>query len=58
MINEQWNDLTMKFVEVRNTLNKNNHQYAYRMAFKQPWKFYRENTICEAINILMEKYPD
>ena len=59
MTNEQlWDDLMKKFIEVRNTLSQNNQQYAYRMAYKQPWKFYRDNTVNEAINILTEKYQN
>lgn len=59
MTNEQlWDDLMKKFIEVRNTLSQNNQQYAYHMAYKQPWKFYRDNTVNEAINILAEKYQN
>lgn len=53
-----WDDLMKKFIEVRDTLSQNNQQYAYRMAYKQPWKFYKEHTTEEAANILLQKYPD
>ena len=53
-----WDNLVKKFIEVRNSLYQNNQPYAYRMSYKQPWKFYREHTVNEAINILTEKYQD
>jgi len=56
MIN--WDELTAKFVEVRDTLNQTKYKTAYRMAFKQPWKFYRNNTPKEAIEILINKYGE
>ena len=54
--NGMWNELTAKFIEVRDTLKQSGHQYAHRMAFKQPWRFYRERTPQEAINELISIY--
>lgn len=56
MIN--WDELTAKFAEVRDTLNQTKYKTAYRMAFKQPWKFYRNNTPEQAIKILINTYGE
>jgi hypothetical protein len=53
-----WDELTAKFIKVRDALNKPETSYAYRMAFKQPWKFYREHTAEEAFQILTETYKN
>ena len=53
---EMWEGMTKTFIQVRDSLLHDEHTYAYRMAYKQPWKFYRENTATEAILILIEKY--
>lgn len=51
-----WKELTSKFVCVRDTLNNSEYKTAYRMAFKQPWKFYKNITAEEAIKILIQTY--
>ena len=51
-------ELTAKFIKVRDALNNPETAYAYRMAFKQPWKFYREHTPEEAIQILTDTYKN
>jgi len=53
-----WAKRTARFVAVRDALNNSGRGYAYRMAHKQPWKFYRDHTVGEAIKILIEQYAD
>ena len=58
MNDKMWAELTAKFMQVRDTLNQSEYAYAYRMAFKQPWKFYREHTAEEAIKMLIEQFAE
>jgi hypothetical protein len=51
-----WAQLTKKFMEVRDALHQTEHKTAYRMSFKQPWKFYHERTVQEAIEELIRTY--
>lgn len=51
-----WKELTAKFLEVRDTLLRNGNTCAYRMSYKQPWKFYREHDKDGAISILLNTY--
>ncbi|OCZ51371.1 hypothetical protein [Dehalobacter sp. TeCB1] len=53
-----WAERTAKFIAVRDALRQTEHSRAYRMAFKQPWKFYNDHTIDEAIKILVEQYAE
>ena len=45
-------ELTEKFVKVRDGLNQGETREAYRRCWKKPWKFYREHTPEEAMEIL------
>lgn len=51
-------ELTAKFIKVRDALNKPETSYAYRMAYKISWRFYREHTTEEAIQILTDTYKN
>lgn len=53
-----WEQLTKKFIEVRDTLNNSGYHSAYRMAFKQPWIFYKNNTATESIEKLIKTYEN
>lgn len=40
------------FLKVRNILTRKHEDFALAKAYKKPWKWYREHTTEEAINIL------
>ena len=47
-----WDKMKRTFIEVRDTLNTTETQHAFRLCWKKPWRFYREHTAEEAIEIL------
>jgi len=54
----EWDVLNAKFREVREALNKPETPEtipAYLLCWKKPWKFYREHTVQEAIEILIKE---
>ena len=44
-----------RFCRVRDKLNTQETRNAYRLAYKKPWRFYKEHTPSEAIKILKEE---
>lgn len=58
MTDKQWENLTASFLKVCEILKEKNKTYAFHMAYKQQWKFYKEHTTEEAASILIQKYPD
>ena len=50
-----WKELNARFREVYTTLKEQNAIAAYLKAWKKPWKFYREHTAQEAIEILIQE---
>ena len=51
----EWDVLNAKFREVREALNKPETISAYLLCWKKPWKFYRERTAQDAIEILIKE---
>ena len=45
-------EATKKFLKVKNILLQNQENFALAKAYKKPWKWYREHTTSEAIEIL------
>ena len=43
---------TKAFLKVKNILLQNQEDFALARAYKKPWKWYREHTTQEAIEIL------
>lgn len=50
-----WKELNARFREVYTTLKEQNAIAAYLKAWKKPWKFYREHTAQEAVEILIKE---
>lgn len=45
-------EATKEFLKVKNILLQNREDFALARAYKKPWKWYREHTTSEAIEIL------
>jgi hypothetical protein len=43
------------FLAVRNRLNTPETRIAFIRSYKKPWRFYRENTVEEAVRILIKE---
>lgn len=50
-----WKELNNRFREVYTALKEQKEIAAYIKAWEKPWKFYREHTAKEAIEILIKE---
>lgn len=49
---DRMKEAEQNFVKVRDKLNTPETRVAFNLCWKKPWKFYREHSINEAIEIL------
>ena len=58
MNNDRVEQVIKNFLTVRDALAKGHRGEIYNLAFKKPWKFYREHTSAEAIEILKQEVKE
>lgn len=48
-------EATQNFIKVRDKLNTPETRVAFNLCWKKPWKFYREHSTDEAVQILKQE---